>query len=191
MASSLARLPGKMRKPVMGLNKGCPWGRRRAGVAGLMFWLLVLPAMARPADATLRIGDMAPSITLSGLNGAPIRIPETLKGKVAVLHFWQIGCSSCRLEMPAMDGLYVKYRRKGLEILAINVGQRREMVKTFAGELGVSYPIVIDTDGKSAALYGVTDIPRTYVIDRSGVVRYRILGGATPATLKKLILSLL
>jgi cytochrome c biogenesis protein CcmG/thiol:disulfide interchange protein DsbE len=153
--------------------------------------LLVFLAMARPADAALRIGDTVPSITLSALNGAPIRIPETLRGKVAVLHFWQIGCSSCRLEMPAMNGLYVKYQRKGLEILAINVGQRREMVKTFAGELGVSYPILIDTDGKSAALYGVTDIPRTYVIDRSGVVRYRILGGATPETLKKLVLSLL
>jgi cytochrome c biogenesis protein CcmG/thiol:disulfide interchange protein DsbE len=64
-------------------------------------------------------------------------------------------------------------------------------VKAFAAELGVSYPILIDMDGKSAALYGVTDIPRTYVIDRSGVVRYRILGGATPEMLKKLILSLL
>jgi peroxiredoxin len=156
-----------------------------------MFWLLVLLALAGHADAALRIGDRVPSITLSGVDGATVRIPEGLKGKVAVLHFWQIGCSSCRLEMPAMDGLYGKYRRKGLEILAINVGQRREMVKTFAGELGVSYPILIDMDGKSAALYGVTDIPRTYLIDRSGVVRYRILGGATPETLKKLILSLL
>jgi peroxiredoxin len=90
-----------------------------------------------------------------------------------------------------MDGLYGKYRRKGLEVLAVNVGQKNEAVKAFAAELGVSYPILIDMDGKSAVLYGVTDVPRTYVIDRSGVVRYRILGGATPEMLKKLILSLL
>jgi len=64
-------------------------------------------------------------------------------------------------------------------------------VKSFAADLGVSYPILIDTDGKSASLYGVTDIPRTYVIDRNGMVRYRILGGATPEILKRLILSLL
>jgi cytochrome c biogenesis protein CcmG, thiol:disulfide interchange protein DsbE len=192
ITSSLVKLSGKMRKHVMGLNKGCQWDRRQlTGASWLLLLLLVLLAMARPADAALRIGDMAPSITLSGVNGASIRILETLKGKVAVLHFWQIGCSSCRLEMPAMDGLYGKYRRKGLEILAINVGQRREVVKTFAAELGVSYPILIDMEGKSTALYGVTDIPRTYVIDRSGVVRYRIFGGATPETLKKLILSLL
>jgi peroxiredoxin len=60
-----------------------------------------------------------------------------------------------------------------------------------AAELRVSYLLLIDPDEKSARLFGVTDVPRTYVIDRSGVVRYRILGIATPETLKKLILSLL
>jgi peroxiredoxin len=110
---------------------------------------------------------------------------------VVILHFWQIGCTSCRLEMPAMDDLYSKYRRKGLEILAVNVGQRKEAVKSFASDLRVSYPILIDADERSASLYGVTDVPRTYVVDRSGIVRYRILGGATPEILKKLILSLL
>ena len=90
-----------------------------------------------------------------------------------------------------MNDLYSRYQKKGLEILAVNVGQKKETVKDFAVELGVSYPILIDMDGKGAALYGVMDLPRTYVIDRSGVVRYRILGSATPETLKKLILSLL
>ena len=168
------------------------WGRlRRAGVAGLMLWLLLLPALARPADAALRIGDILPSTTLFGVNGAPIRIPEALNGKVTILHFWQIGCSSCKLEIPAMDVLYRKYRGKGLEILAVNVGQKKEAVKIFAADLRLSYPILLDSEGKSAALYGVTDIPRTYVIDRSGVVRYRIFGGATTEMLKKLVLSLL
>jgi cytochrome c biogenesis protein CcmG, thiol:disulfide interchange protein DsbE len=156
-----------------------------------MFWLLLLLALARPADAALRIGDMLPSATLLGVTGAPIRIPEALKGKVVILHFWQIGCSSCKLEIPAMDVLYRKYRGKGLEILAVNTGQKKESVKIFAAELRVSYPILIDSEGTSATLYGVTDVPRTYVIDRSGVVRYRIFGGTTPEMLKKLVLSLL
>jgi cytochrome c biogenesis protein CcmG/thiol:disulfide interchange protein DsbE len=171
-----------------GIIKG---GGRWKGALWLPVFLLAILTAAGSANAALRIGNTLPPVTLSGIDGAAIRIPETLKGKVVILHFWQIGCSSCKLEMPAMDVLYAKYRRKGLEILAVNVGQKKETVKAFAAELGVSYPILIDMDGKSAALYGVTDIPRTYVIDRSGVVRYRILGGATPEMLKKLILSLL
>jgi len=155
----------------------------------IVLLLLVVPGMA--AGAALRIGDLVPPAAFAGVNGATVRIPDSIKGKVAILHFWQIGCTSCRLEMPAMDDLYRKYRGKGLEILAVNVGQRKETVKSFASDLGVSYPILIDAEGKSASLYGVTDVPRTYVIDRSGMVRYRILGGATPEILKKLILSLL
>ena len=165
--------------------------RQCAELVFLIFLFLALLTIARPAHAALRIGDTLPSITLSNLDGTPARIPESFTGKVIILHFWQIGCSSCKLEIPAMDILYKKYRGKGLEILAVNVGQKREAVKSFAGELAVSYPILSYTEGKSAALYGVTDIPRTYVIDRNGVVRYRIFGGATPEMLKKLVLSLL
>ena len=168
-------------------------GRRkgRMWLVWLPVLLLALPAAAYPAEAALRIGSALPAITLSGITGAPVRIPESLKGKVVILHFWQVGCSSCKLEMPAMEELYGKYGRKGLEVLAVNVGQKKEVVRSFAAELGVSYPLLVDPDGKVAALYGVTDVPRTYVIDRSGIVRYRIIGSATSETLKKLVLSLL
>ena len=171
-----------------GILKDC---RRWKGALWLSVFLFALLAETGSANTALRIGSTLPPVTLSGIDGAAIRIPESLKGKVVILHFWQIGCSSCKLEMPAMDLLYNNYRRKGLEVLAINVGQKKETVKAFAAELGVSYPLLIDPDEKSARLFGVTDVPRTYVIDRSGVVRYRILGGATPEMLKKLVLSLL
>ena len=169
-------------------------GRGRRNGSIWLLWLsllLVLPAVPCSAEAVLRIGSPLPPVTLPGVDGAPVRISESIKGKVAILHFWQVGCSSCKLEMPAMDDLYGKYRRKGLEVMAVNVGQKKEIVRAFAAELGASYPILIDADGKGAASFGVTDVPRTYVIDRNGIVRYRILGGATPETLKKLILSLL
>ena len=160
-------------------------------LGGLPLVLLALLAVAWSAEATLRIGSALPTVTLPGVDGVPVMIPESIKGKVVILHFWQVGCSSCKLEMPAMDVLYKQYQRKGLEVLAVNVGQKKEVVQRFAAELRASYPLLIDPDEKGARLFGVTDVPRTYVIDRNGIVRYRILGGATPETLKKLILSLL
>jgi cytochrome c biogenesis protein CcmG, thiol:disulfide interchange protein DsbE len=162
-------------------------------------WVVCLAAVliaawwsgAGAADAVLRIGGGLPSVVLRDIKGATIRIPGDIRGKVLILHFWQAGCSSCKLEMPAMDNLYATYRRKGLEILAVNVGQKKETVQASAGELGVSYPLLIDADRKGSTVFGVTDVPRTYIIDRSGIVRYRIFGGASPALLKKLIRSLL
>jgi len=157
----------------------------------IAFLIVGLAAVAGPVEAALRIGSALPAITLPETGGTPVRIPENVRGKVVILHFWQVGCSSCKLEMPAMDVLYGQYRKKGLEVLAVNIGQKKETVKSFAAELGVSYPLLVDTEGKSASLLGVADVPRTYVIDRDGIVRYRILGGANLEMLKKLILSLL
>jgi peroxiredoxin len=174
----------------MNRNAGCGT-HRGSSLRGLSALLLVLWATAGIAEAALRIGDVPPPISLSGINEVPVKIPESLNGKVTVLHFWRIGCTSCALEMPAMNDLYGRYQKKGLEILAVNVGQERKTVKAFVAELGLSYPILIDSDGKNAALYGVTDLPRTYLIDRKGVVRYRIVGSATAETLRRLILSLL
>ena len=93
-------------------------------LVGLPLILLALSAVAWSAEATLRIGSALPPVTLPGVDGVPVRIPESIKGKVVILHFWQVGCSSCKLEMPAMDVLYKQYLRKGLEVLAVNVGQK-------------------------------------------------------------------
>jgi cytochrome c biogenesis protein CcmG/thiol:disulfide interchange protein DsbE len=151
---------------------------------------LIILLLTIPAEADLRIGSTLPPVLLPAINGSFISIPQSVRGKVVILHFWQVGCSSCALEMPAMNKLYIKYRNKGLEVLAVNVRQKKETVKSFADGLGVNYQILIDAEGKCAALYGVNDVPRTYVIDRYGVVRYRIFGGAGPELLKKLIFSL-
>jgi cytochrome c biogenesis protein CcmG, thiol:disulfide interchange protein DsbE len=168
-------------------------GSRRSRARGWRpaIFLLALLVAATGAEAALRIGSTLPSVRLDRTNGAPVRIPEQFKGKVLLLHFWQIGCTSCRLDMPAMDDLYGRYRRRGLEIVAVNVGQKAEDVKAYAVELGVSFPILVDPTGKSSTHYDAIDVPRTYVIDRNGVIRYRILGSATPETLKRLVLSLL
>jgi cytochrome c biogenesis protein CcmG, thiol:disulfide interchange protein DsbE len=166
---------------------------RRLRMKTWLFLLMVLGLLIHVGrvQAALRIGDILPSFTFSGINGGPVRVPDNFRGKVIVFHFWTIGCSSCLEEMPAMNGLYGTYHNKGLEILAVNVGQRKETVKTYAAELKVFYPILIDPDLKGARTYNITDVPRTYLIDRNGVIRYRILGSVQPGVLKKLILSLL
>lgn len=176
------------------VGDGAVWGNgagRRLVRVGLLALLLVLLLPVEWALAGPRIGTSLPPVALPGMNGAVVRIPEALRGKVLLLHFWAVGCSSCREEMPALSRLYDSYRGRGLEVLAINVGQAGESVKKFAAELKASYPILLDTAGRSAGLYGVTGVPMTYILDRKGVIRYRIIGGSSPETLKKMITSLL
>ncbi len=141
--------------------------------------------------APLRVGDMPPAVTLHDLNGSAVRFPGDYRGKVVILHFWVGGCSSCREEMPDMESLYDKYRKKGLVILAVNVGQRRDIVKSLVRGLGISYPVLLDSDKRMADRYDVVGLPRTYLIDRNGVIRYKILGSASVEMLQKRVLSML
>lgn len=139
----------------------------------------------------LRAGDVPPIVALRDLNGAVVRFPANYRGKVVILHFWKGGCSSCREELPGMEPLYTKYRGHGLAILAVNVGQRRDIVARLVRSFGVSYTFLLDIDKEMAARYDVAALPTTYLIDRSGVIRYRFLGSANLELLKKRVLSML
>jgi peroxiredoxin len=157
--------------------------------------LLLLAAAPAPVagaeEPSLRVGTAPPKVTLKDLQGFPVKIPEDVRGKVAIVHFWTDYCNFCLVEMPAMENLYQKYRGQGLTILAVNVGQKKELVKAFVNNIRVTYPVLLDLDLKVAGRYGVSAVPRTYFLDRKGVIRYRILGDATEEDLGHLIRSLL
>ena len=143
------------------------------------------------ANGPLRIGDTPPRVSLADLGGHPFRIPDDARGKVVILHFWAGGCSSCREEMPAMESLFNRYSKKGLTILAVNVGQHKEAVRTFVAGMKVSYPVFLDLDTKAAHQYEVVGVPKTFILDRNGQIRYKIVGSASVESLNKLVNSLL
>jgi thiol-disulfide isomerase/thioredoxin len=144
-----------------------------------------------PASASLRIGDSMPRIVLDELNGAQIAIPANFHGKVTVIHFWTSGCSSCREEMPALDRIYHKFNKRGLEVIAVNVGQSKAEVKKAVAGLGVSFPVLLDQQKKTIELYEVKGVPRTLILDRNGRISYKIIGNTPTEYLNKYIGSLL
>jgi thiol-disulfide isomerase/thioredoxin len=128
---------------------------------------------------------------MNDLAGMKMTIPESIKGKVVIIHFWAEGCSSCAREMPALEALYAEYKSKGLIVVAVNVGQQRDAVSAFIKKMGVSYPVVLDPESIAARNYGVFGLPRTFFLDRTGRIKYKILGEASEKTLKKLVLKIL
>jgi len=162
----------------------------------------VMPALVATVDLPiesiamtrdpLRIGDIAPRVSVNDLGGRSLRIPDEVRGKVVIIHFWANGCSSCRKEMPAMETLFVKYGKRGLVIFAVNVGQSKEMVRTFVESLKITYPIILDPYKQMAGEYDVISVPRTFIIGRDGLIRYKIIGEVgSVETLNKLVSSLL
>lgn len=165
----------------------------RTVLIGALIALIIGPMSGQGVAETSRIrtGTTLPNVTAIGLKNERITIPTGTRGNVTVLHFWAVGCSSCREEMPALDHLYRTHVRRGLSILAINVGQPKKMVQEGVRGLGVSYPILLDEDRRIASAYEVVGVPRTIILDRRGIVRFKIVGTITPQTIKRFIETLL
>lgn len=123
-------------------------------------------------------GFLAPDFALNTLDGRQIGL-STLRGKVVVVNLWASWCLPCRAEMPALDKIYQADRGSGLEVLAVNAtGQDSEAAaRTYAGQLGLSLPVLLDTSGDVGRRYLLRALPTTFFIDRRGVIRAIIVGG--------------
>jgi peroxiredoxin len=102
---------------------------------------------------------------------------NSFKGQVVVLNFWATWCVPCRIEMPAFENLYRRYRSQGVTGLGVSLDTGAdEKVKKFVEEYQLSFPILMDTDGQAEKLYPSVSIPFTFVIDKAGRIVARVEG---------------
>ncbi len=128
-------------------------------------------AYSRPA-----INAPAPEFRLMDLDGTVHSLSQ-YHGKVVFLNFWATWCGPCKVEMQAMEALYQDFRSQGMEILAVSVDQQGAVVtRPFQEAMGLSFPILHDSDYQVGLTYGARTLPMTYVIDRRGVIRQRVFG---------------
>lgn len=115
----------------------------------------------------LAVGDKAPDFVLSDMEGNKHRLSE-YQGKGVFLNFWATWCKPCEREMPYMNNQYQKYKDKGVEILAVNIGESDVTVNEFVSRHGLTFPILNDKDQEVLTAYGVDPLPVTFLIDKEG-----------------------
>jgi peroxiredoxin len=108
-----------------------------------------------------------PQFSGSTLDARQLSMTE-YRGTVIVLTFWASWCLECRVEMPALERLQREFSSRGLAIIGVNARENKEAVGRHAKELGLTFPLVLDPDGKINALYGVIGLPTTFVVGRDG-----------------------
>ena len=120
-------------------------------------------------------GRAAPDFILQTPDGRSVRLSD-LQGKAVIINFWATWCVPCRKEFPEFIQAYQEFKGQGLEILAVDLQESRELAASFAKEFGAPFPIPLDTTGQVAAAYRITGLPVTFFIDRQGVVSSSWLG---------------
>lgn len=151
---------------------------------------------ARPPSPTpvpetgIDVGQLAPDFELRTPEGEAVRLSQFL-GRPVWVNFWAPWCPACRTEMPRLEGFYLEHEGDGLVILGVGVNDSPESMRAYAGEVGVSYPIVVDGEGAVANAYQALALPVHYWIDRDGVVRDWAFGELPPDLLASSLDSIL
>ena len=135
---------------------------------------------------TTLIGTAAPDFSLQTPDGKMVKL-SSLRGQWVYLNFWATWCAPCRQEMPIfqqlMRGGYGDYKGK-LTVLGVDQNESASAVTSYMNEYGFKVPVVLDPDAKVANIYGILNMPITFVIDPQGVLRYQQIGQMTPDYLR-------
>lgn len=151
--------------------------------------LLALPLAGCKGDRkpVLTRGQLLPSVTLPMVGGGQLNIPSDLKGKINIVLFWSQGCTYCKKEMPLLKPLYEKYHDKGFEFAAVHIGPGMEESGEMKSSMALPFVMAVDGEGSLNSRYGLVAVPTMFVLDSSGALQERVLGGLPVAEIEKMI----
>jgi thiol-disulfide isomerase/thioredoxin len=102
--------------------------------------------------------------------------PAALRGKAVLVNFWATWCPPCRAEIPDLVALQAKYGDK-VQIIGVSQDEGSvEVVRRFAAEQHMNYPIVMMTPELDRAFPGIAALPTSFVLDRESRLVQRHVG---------------
>ncbi|CAN5468764.1 TlpA disulfide reductase family protein [soil metagenome] len=132
-----------------------------AGAAVVASLFAAAPALA--VDA----GQTAPGFTLPAKDGSTTKLAD-LRGKVVWVDFWASWCGPCRQSFPWMNSVIKRYPE--LQVVGINVDQKREDADRFLAKTPADFNIAFDTKGATPTAYAAKGMPTSYLIGKDGKV---------------------
>ena len=152
---------------------------------GLIAYLWFRP----PAWVSDQSTPVAP-FTVRPVNGEPYAF-DSLRGKVILVNFWASWCPYCRHEMPAMQKFYDKYRSRGFAIVAFSADATAAEAEQYLRQHGYTFQTAMSEPEHTAVFGDVARLPTSFIVDKRGRIRKKIIGQVHYARLEKLVLPLL
>jgi thiol-disulfide isomerase/thioredoxin len=155
-----------------GLRRGGMLVLAVGAVAALVLAGRLLGQPSTPAGVVVEgvaaVGRPAPRVELPGLRGGRVRLAD-LRGRPAVVNFWASWCPPCLAEMPEFERVH---RRLGDRVAFLGVNQRdqAQAAEQLARSTGVTYPLAVDSAGRSFDAFGGLGMPTTVLIRADGTV---------------------
>jgi peroxiredoxin len=168
--------------------------------AGLLLIGFAFALMASPKSQTntdslsavvpVAVDFAAPELSLENINGQTESLVD-YRDWVVLVNNWATWCPPCKAEMPTLAAYYNEHQSEGFTIIAIEAGDPLDDVAPFVQRYKLKSPVWLDPNGLSLRAFGNDTLPNSYVIDRSGTVRYAWTGEINKAMLEKYVTPLL
>lgn len=132
------------------------------------------------------VGKPAPDFKLSRLDSPAEQFSSTsLRGKVWMLNVWASWCVACREE----HALLVDVAQQGkYNIVGLDYKDQSTDAKQWLQQYGNPYQLVVtDPDGRVGIDFGVYGVPETFIIDKQGIIRHKVIGPITSETMEKTV----
>jgi len=163
---------------------------------GLGLILIVASAFYIYRDAALQsdfstvpvpVNFAAPELTLTDTHGVSHSLAD-YRGQVVLVNLWATWCPPCKEEMPALQAFHNKQKKNGFVVIAINDGDPTPDVLQFVKDYELTFPVWLDpTYLATEQAFKTLNLPSSFVIDRSGIVRLMWVGGISRRMLDKYV----
>jgi len=120
--------------------------------------------------------ELAPDLRLEDLDGKTHDLKD-YRGKVVLLNFWATWCPPCIKEIPSLNNLQKKFSSNDFVVLSVDVGEEPKDIKAFLEHIPADYPVLLDSKTSLASTWQLKAFPSTFVIDKTGHLRYLYFGG--------------
>jgi len=120
-------------------------------------------------------GDQIPNFQIDSIKGGKFDT-DLLQGKVILLNFFATWCPPCHEELPYLQKLSEQYQGKEFVLLSIGREHNLSEVEDFVAKKGLTYAFAVDPERKVYNKFATQYIPRTYLINRDGIIVRQTVG---------------
>lgn len=156
-------------------------GRLLSAAAALLLGL----AGASTALAGQAANKPAAAFELVSVAGQTVRLAD-LRGKVVLIDFFASWCEPCMKELPELEKLAQQLKGRDIVFVGINIDREKKNALDLVSRFKLTFPVLLDPEGKVAERYDPPKMPSSYVVDREGTVRFVNEGFGGAADLAKL-----